>query len=83
MKMGNICSLCGREGKTHVHHKNGNHEDNAVNNRIVLCPRCHHQQHNELPGRKPRSEITFEVPPRVPLAVVKAEYARCFPRYER
>ena len=38
------CNICGKEGKPKdfdVHHKDGNRENNKLNNLEILCPKCH------------------------------------------
>lgn len=38
------CSMCGSTAKLHVHHVNGDHKDNRLENLIWLCPRCHNNE---------------------------------------
>ena len=46
------CEMCGIDSwngmplSLHLHHKNGNHEDNGLDNLQVLCPNCHSQTDN-------------------------------------
>ena len=35
------CWICGLTRPTHVHHVNGDHNDNASNNRATRCVECH------------------------------------------
>lgn len=49
----NICELCGQKpfhnGKElilQLHHINGNHQDNRLENLQILCPNCHSQTDN-------------------------------------
>ena len=35
------CSICGATEKLIIHHKNGNHVDNHLENLQVLCKHCH------------------------------------------
>ena len=50
----NKCSICGNtgiwQGKKlilHLHHINGNHLDNRIENLTILCPNCHSQIHSK------------------------------------
>lgn len=36
-----VCAICGTETHLHVHHVDGNHKNNAIENLIWVCPRCH------------------------------------------
>lgn len=40
-----ICSLCGGKGKLDVHHKDGNYQNNDMENLTYLCRSCHMKQH--------------------------------------
>jgi 5-methylcytosine-specific restriction endonuclease McrA len=40
-----ICTVCNKEGKLHIHHRDFNHNNNVVSNLQSLCPRCHRQIH--------------------------------------
>lgn len=47
------CEICGNTGEWHgkpltlqVHHINGNHRDNRIENLQILCPNCHSQTEN-------------------------------------
>lgn len=49
----NVCELCGQKpfhnGKElilQLHHINGNHQDNRLENLQILCPNCHSQTDN-------------------------------------
>lgn len=46
---GNSCMLCGKEDKRpkmiHVHHKDGNRNNNNLCNLEVLCSKCHRSKH--------------------------------------
>lgn len=35
------CEICESTEKLHVHHVNGKHNDNAINNLMYLCSKCH------------------------------------------
>lgn len=39
------CELCGCAGQTHVHHRDGNPQNNATENLQRLCPACHRKVH--------------------------------------
>lgn len=41
----NICSLCKAHSDCDVHHINGNHGDNSLQNCIVVCRKCHSRIH--------------------------------------
>lgn len=43
------CSGCGcTEGLLHVHHVDGNHDNNNIDNLVVLCISCHGKIHDRL-----------------------------------
>ena len=49
----NRCEICGNTGEwqdkpltLQVHHINGNHRDNRIENLQILCPNCHTQTEN-------------------------------------
>ena len=51
-----ICGLTEWHGKKmtlQIHHKNCTHNDNRVENLIILCPNCHSVHHN-IENRKPK-----------------------------
>ena len=40
------CSICNKTFYlTHIHHINGNHEDNTKENLLNVCPKCHGMIH--------------------------------------
>lgn len=39
------CIICGATDNLHVHHKDGNHNNNDINNLVWLCSKCHHDVH--------------------------------------
>jgi len=42
-----MCEVCDRTFlKLHLHHKNGIHSDNRINNRIFVCSNCHRAIHS-------------------------------------
>lgn len=50
------CKICnGTIFIPHVHHINGNHSDNRMENLLVVCPSCHCKIHNRKSKEK-RSE---------------------------
>jgi len=40
-----LCENCGEEGEL-IHHKNGNHKHNVLENLQILCRKCHSSIHN-------------------------------------
>ena len=42
------CSFCGATDNLAVHHKNGNHHDNHLENLQVLCMSCHTREHQRI-----------------------------------
>lgn len=56
------CKICGFLILIpHVHHLNGKHKDNRIENLIVLCPRCHLKIHNKrLPENIKKDEKEIE-----------------------
>jgi 5-methylcytosine-specific restriction endonuclease McrA len=41
-----VCVFCGSLSNLHVHHKNRNRKDNRPENLIVLCQKCHTEEHH-------------------------------------
>lgn len=39
------CSICGKSGKLDIHHKDGNYQNNNLDNLTYLCRSCHMKQH--------------------------------------
>ena len=81
------CESCGRVGKLHVHHKDGNHANDVAENRMFLCPKCHRKAHVEMnialtgrPSKQPLSERTPDPFPSLGLGELKKQYAEHFPR---
>lgn len=62
----NVCEICGCDGTwmdkpitLELHHINGDHYDNRIENLQILCPNCHSQTENyrkryEIRGNKPK-----------------------------
>ena len=47
------CSLCGSTSKLHVHHKDGNHNNNDLKNLMWVCVKCHNTKaHRRLRNSK-------------------------------
>lgn len=40
------CELCGSDYKLNIHHKNGNPNNNALDNLQILCQHCHFLYHD-------------------------------------
>lgn len=36
------CAICGARENLHVHHRDGNHKNNDINNLTYLCLKCHY-----------------------------------------
>jgi hypothetical protein len=49
---GRECYVCGRQRDLQVHHVDWNHHNNARENRMVLCGRCHCEVHRDERGRR-------------------------------
>lgn len=49
------CALCGAVENIHVHHKDHNHKNNALENLMYLCVKCHnnvaHKRERGINGR--------------------------------
>lgn len=43
-----VCAVCGAEDKLVIHHKDGVHTNNVVENLEVLCVSCHARHHRNL-----------------------------------
>lgn len=37
-----VCKLCKSEDNIEIHHKDGDHFNNDINNLVALCRKCHH-----------------------------------------
>lgn len=84
-----ICQDCKELGKIHIHHEDGNHDNDVFSNRRVLCPACHRKTHINMrvaKGERPSAEPLSE---RLPYGYnfpgflfdeVKRQYQACFPR---
>jgi len=49
-----ICQICGKVGKTNIHHFAEYHDDDPLKDTIELCVPCHNKQHirqRDLKGR--------------------------------
>ena len=57
--MNKICNQCDKRGKTLIHHKDLNHNNDAESNRIELCYHCHTQVH--LQSRQKHNQAQREV----------------------
>ncbi len=47
------CKFCGTAKNVHVHHIDGNHDNNTPINRVRLCQRCHSLVHKYLGVAEP------------------------------
>ena len=43
--VGNTCEICGSKENIQLHHKDGDYQNNNVDNFMALCSECHHKQH--------------------------------------
>jgi hypothetical protein len=51
------CGFCGKHPHMHsleIHHMNGDHSDNDLNNLVYLCTECHRNYHHD---GKPLSSV--------------------------
>ena len=59
----NYCEICGCSQwlgiqlPLELHHKNGNHQDNNLNNLQILCPNCHSVQEGNSGANKGKYSI--------------------------
>lgn len=81
-----ICQRCRSNGELHIHHRDGNHDNDVPENRQPLCPSCHSLAHVDLriedtgrPGSKPLSGRVYDMP-HLSWAEIKEQYNLCFPR---
>lgn len=44
------CTSCGKAGRTDVHHKDGNWQNNSPGNLVRLCRSCHLKEHRSNPA---------------------------------
>ena len=56
-----VCSVCGSVKKLHIHHIDGNHNNNEYSNLICLCDSCHIKTHNASRRRDDRGRYTAEM----------------------
>ena len=53
--VGECCENCGRhDSRLHVHHQDGNAQNNALSNLKTLCGSCHQLAHTQLSGKTPQ-----------------------------
>lgn len=43
-----LCELCNSKNNLSIHHKDGNNQNNEVNNLIMLCKNCHTKEHYKI-----------------------------------
>lgn len=73
-----ICQECHEFGLIHVHHKDGNHDNDAQGNRRTLCPSCHRLEH--VKDKEPTPYCNASKKERLPREIVERQYSACFPR---
>lgn len=60
-----VCAICGSKEKLHVHHKDGNHNNNVLSNLCWLCCKCHftvaHDYQRDHLGRFSGSKLNERV----------------------
>ena len=89
------CEICGNEGEWNgkplalqVHHRNGDHFDNRLENLEILCPNCHAQTENNdgknikrhkdsVPPRLDNIVLSFSNEPGVPVIKKKLVCKNC------
>lgn len=74
--MTGTCKKCGSSGKLHIHHKDGNHENNMVGNRQPLCPSCHRLEHARDMAPYINKSRGLPLAPEY----IKMQYELCHPR---
>lgn len=83
------CQRCRKLGKTHIHHKDGDHYNDEPSNRVRLCPSCHKKAHIDMLVAKGQrlspQHLSERLPygyefPLLPFDEVRAQYQKCFPR---
>jgi len=52
LNLPHICETCGFTGRTHVHHINGDRDNNTRENIKILCVGCHGRIHFRCPPKK-------------------------------
>jgi len=57
--LGTKCSSCGTTENVEIHHKDGNRKNNAIENLVLLCHRCHMQKHFKGRHRKTQSKTNL------------------------
>lgn len=56
------CERCGSTSDLHVHHKDGDWRNDAIDNLETLCGPCHLKHHWDTDGRRSRAGSTRRVP---------------------
>lgn len=75
-----ITNWHGHELKFHLHHINGDHNDNRLENLILLCPNCHSLTEN-YSGRKLKSEQKYCPDCHRPIGKNSIYCKHCSPKY--
>ena len=75
-----ITNWHGHELKFHLHHINGNHNDNRLENLILLCPNCHSLTEN-YSGKKLKSEQKYCLDCHRPIGKNSTYCKHCSPKY--
>jgi len=44
--MKKICTICGKFKNLCIHHIDGNHENDILENQLLVCSSCHHKKHS-------------------------------------
>ena len=53
-----ICERCGSVNKLGIHHKDGNHENNLIENLECLCNSCHSKEHDKRRNKNAKGQYT-------------------------
>lgn len=56
------CKVCGSDEDIHVHHVNGDREDNSIENLMPLCISCHMKVHRGVDQSEEIADIRSHLP---------------------
>ena len=64
LKLPRVCEKCSIQGRVEVHHINKDRTNNARENLMILCRKCHNLQHDNIlyKEKSPEMQILEDLP---------------------